>query len=28
MITSFGPHKLTKFTVVTEEVQEQTALAE
>ncbi|MBV8897317.1 MAG: transglutaminase family protein [Acidobacteriaceae bacterium] len=27
MITSFGPHKLTKFKVVTEEVQEHTALA-
>jgi transglutaminase-like putative cysteine protease len=27
MITSFGPHRLTKFTVITEEVAEDTALA-
>jgi transglutaminase-like putative cysteine protease len=27
MITSFGPHKLTKFKVITEELPEETALA-
>ena len=27
MITSFGPHKLTKFKVTTEELPEETALA-
>ena len=27
MITSFGPHKLTRFTVVTEEVKESACIA-
>jgi transglutaminase-like putative cysteine protease len=27
MITSFGPHQLTKFKVITEEVPEETAFA-
>jgi transglutaminase-like putative cysteine protease len=27
MIASFGPHKLTKFKVITEEIPERTALA-
>ena len=27
MVTSFGPHKLTKFKVITEEIPERTAMA-